>query len=190
MNKQRTIPRILKYVEPYKRWLVIAMICMVIVASMGGAQAYMVRPILDDIFVKKNSTMLMLVPLLILGIFLVKGVFYYTYNYLLEKVGQSITVAAAFLFSEKTYRGAHFAHTRRRQLDPGSCFRGTGWHTEGYLPGNFSDRCNLLPELAHGNHFHVSSAVSHISDRQLRAAAPASQQKQPADSRPGFQHPL
>jgi subfamily B ATP-binding cassette protein MsbA len=90
MNKQRTIPRILKYVEPYKRWLVIAMICMVIVASMGGAQAYMVRPILDDIFVKKNSTMLMLVPLLILGIFLVKGVFYYTYNYLLEKVGQSI----------------------------------------------------------------------------------------------------
>ena len=66
------------------------MVCMIIVASMGGAQAYMVKPLLDEIFFKKDRTMLMLVPLVIMGIFLVKGVFYYTYNYLLEKVGQSV----------------------------------------------------------------------------------------------------
>jgi len=66
------------------------MVCMVIVASMGGAQAYMVKPLLDEIFFKQDRTMLMLVPLAIMGIFLVKGVFYYTYNYLLEKVGQSV----------------------------------------------------------------------------------------------------
>jgi subfamily B ATP-binding cassette protein MsbA len=90
MQKQSTIPRILKYVKPYKSWLAIAMVCMVIVASMGGAQAYMVKPLLDEIFFKKDRTMLMLVPLAIMGIFLVKGLFYYTYNYLLEKVGQSV----------------------------------------------------------------------------------------------------
>jgi subfamily B ATP-binding cassette protein MsbA len=90
MQKQNTIRRLLHYVKPYKSWLAIAMICMVIVASMGGAQAYMVKPLLDEIFFKKDHNMLMLVPLAIMGIFLVKGVFYYTYNYLLAKVGQSV----------------------------------------------------------------------------------------------------
>jgi subfamily B ATP-binding cassette protein MsbA len=70
--------------------MAIAMVCMIIVASMGGAQAYMVKPLLDEIFFNKDRTMLMLVPLAIMGIFLVKGLFYYTYNYLLEKVGQSV----------------------------------------------------------------------------------------------------
>ncbi|MBW2466256.1 MAG: hypothetical protein JRF02_03065, partial [Deltaproteobacteria bacterium] len=53
MKEQGTIYRILQYVKPYKRWLVIAMACMVIVASMAGAQAYMVKPMLDEIFFKQ-----------------------------------------------------------------------------------------------------------------------------------------
>ena len=90
MKKQNTIPRILQYVKPYKSRLVIAMVCMVIVASMAGAQAYMVKPLLDEIFFKQDKNMLLVVPLLILGIFLVKGLFSYGYNYLLQKVGQSV----------------------------------------------------------------------------------------------------
>jgi subfamily B ATP-binding cassette protein MsbA len=90
VKRQGTIPRILEYVKPYKKWLGIAMFCMVIVAAMGGAQAYMVKPLLDEIFFKQDHTMLLFVPLLILAIFLVKGLFYYSYNYLLEKVGQSV----------------------------------------------------------------------------------------------------
>ncbi len=90
MKKQGTIPRILNYVKPYKKWLTIAMVCMVIVAAMGGAQAYMVKPLLDEIFFKQDHTMLMVLPLGIMGIFLVKGFFYYSYSYLLEKVGQSV----------------------------------------------------------------------------------------------------
>jgi subfamily B ATP-binding cassette protein MsbA len=90
MEKQGTIFRILQYVKPYKRWLAISMICMVIVSSMAGAQAYMVKPLLDEIFFKQDRTMLTLVPLAILGIFLVKGLFSYGYNYLLVKVGQSV----------------------------------------------------------------------------------------------------
>jgi subfamily B ATP-binding cassette protein MsbA len=90
MNKHRTIPRILQYVKPYKSWLIVSMICMVIVASMAGAQAYVVKPLLDEIFFKQDRSMLFLVPLGILGIFFVKGLFYYGYNYLLAKVGQSV----------------------------------------------------------------------------------------------------
>jgi subfamily B ATP-binding cassette protein MsbA len=90
MEKQGTISRILQYVKPYKSRLVIAMVCMVVVASMAGAQAYMIKPLLDEIFFKQNRTMLTLVPLAILGIFLVKGVFSYIYSYFLVKVGQSV----------------------------------------------------------------------------------------------------
>ena len=90
MRKQGTISRILVYVKPYKKWLATAMFCMVIVAAMGGAQAYMVKPLLDEIFFKQDHTMLMIVPLGIMAIFLVKGFFYYSYSYLLEKVGQSV----------------------------------------------------------------------------------------------------
>jgi subfamily B ATP-binding cassette protein MsbA len=90
MEKKGTIYRILQYVKPYKSWLIISMICMVIVSAMAGAQAYMVKPLLDEIFFKQNRTMLKLVPLAILGIFLVKGLFSYGYNYLLVKVGQSV----------------------------------------------------------------------------------------------------
>jgi len=90
MTTKRTIPRILYYVKPYKRPLAIAMVCMVIVASMAGAQAYMVKPLLDEIFFNKDQSMLLVVPLMIMGIFLVKGFFYYIYNYLLVKVGQSV----------------------------------------------------------------------------------------------------
>ena len=66
------------------------MVCMVIVASMAGAQAYLVKPLLDEIFFNKDGTMLKLVPLVIMGVFLVKGLFSYSYNYFLQKVGQSI----------------------------------------------------------------------------------------------------
>lgn len=90
MKKQGTASRILQYVKPYKGWLAIAMVCMVIAASMAGAQAYMVKPLLDEVFFKQDRAMLLLAPLLILGIFLVKGIFSYVYNYLLAKVGQSV----------------------------------------------------------------------------------------------------
>jgi subfamily B ATP-binding cassette protein MsbA len=90
MRKKHTISRILQYVKPYKSWLAIAMVCMVVVASMAGAQAYMVKPMLDGIFFKQDRAMLKLVPLAILAIFLVKGLFYFIYNYLLVKVGQSV----------------------------------------------------------------------------------------------------
>lgn len=66
------------------------MICMIVVAVMTAAQAYMVKPMLDEIFFNKDEFMLKVVPLVIVGIFLVQGFFDYGYKYLLEKVGQSV----------------------------------------------------------------------------------------------------
>ncbi len=66
------------------------MVCMVIVAVMTAAQAYMVKPMLDEIFFNQDAFMLKIVPLAIVLIFLIQGVFDYSYKYLLEKVGQSV----------------------------------------------------------------------------------------------------
>ncbi len=90
MFKQQIITRILTAVKPYKLILGIAMICMVLVAAFSAAQAYMVKPLLDKIFFEQNSRMLNILPLALVGIFLFKGFFYYSYSVLLEKVGQSV----------------------------------------------------------------------------------------------------
>jgi subfamily B ATP-binding cassette protein MsbA len=90
MRTQRTILRLVKYIKPYRGWLVSAMVCMVIVAVMTGAQAYMVKPMLDEIFFNQDAFMLKVVPMAIICIFLIQGVFDYSYKYLLEKVGQSV----------------------------------------------------------------------------------------------------
>lgn len=66
------------------------MVCMIIVAVMSAAQAYMVKPMLDEVFFDQDAFMLKVIPLAIVGIFLVQGIFDYSYKYLLEKVGQSV----------------------------------------------------------------------------------------------------
>jgi subfamily B ATP-binding cassette protein MsbA len=76
--------------KPYFRKLLIVMIGMVAVGGFNALQAYMVKPLLDEIFFKHNSRMLNLLPAGLLLVFFVKGIFYFTYSYLLETVGQSV----------------------------------------------------------------------------------------------------
>ena len=81
--------RLLKYIKPYWKRLVIAMACMVGVAAMTGASALVVKQVLDDIFIKKNELMLSLVPFAIVVIFIFKGVCFYAQGYLMAYIGQS-----------------------------------------------------------------------------------------------------
>ena len=67
-----------------------AMICMLFVSAATSASAFLVKPVLDDVFFKKDLTMLKLIPLAIVGIFLLKGVFDYGQAYLMSHVGQRI----------------------------------------------------------------------------------------------------
>lgn len=76
--------------RPYFPKLIIAMVAMVVVAGFNAAQAYMVKPLLDEIFYNKDTRLLHLLPLALLAVFFIKGVFYFVYSYLLEWVGQCI----------------------------------------------------------------------------------------------------
>lgn len=107
MTNKEILIRLYTYIKPYQTKLIIAMIAMICVAGFTGAQAYMVKDLLDKIFMEKDIFFLKLLPLLIVLIFFLKGVFYYLYTLLLERVGQSII---------RDFRLAIFAHIHRQAL--------------------------------------------------------------------------
>jgi len=82
--------RMLAYVRPYKMRLLFAMLFMIIVSSFRGAIAFLVKPALDDIFINKDTTRLAIIPVLVLGVYLFKGVFEFAQSYLMNGVGQRV----------------------------------------------------------------------------------------------------
>jgi len=79
-----------QYVKPYWKNLAGAMFCMLFVSGTTSASAFLVKPVLDDIFFKKDLTMLKLLPIAIVALFILKGVFNYGQAYLMSCVGQRI----------------------------------------------------------------------------------------------------
>jgi subfamily B ATP-binding cassette protein MsbA len=67
-----------------------AVISMAIVSALTGALAYIVKPLINNIFITKSYTELILIPLLVVLIFIVKNVFYYAEFYYTGSVGQNI----------------------------------------------------------------------------------------------------
>ena len=82
--------RLLELVKPYWSKVVLAMICMVFVSLLTAGQAYLVQPALDDVFMKKDERMLVLLPVAIVLLFLIKGIFNYGQAYLMNYVGLKI----------------------------------------------------------------------------------------------------
>jgi len=79
--------RLLSLLKPYRVKLIVAMFCMVAVSLLSAAQAYLVQPALDEVFLKKDTTMLLLLPLAIVVLFFVKGLFDFGQSYLMSFVG-------------------------------------------------------------------------------------------------------
>ncbi|MGV1098505.1 lipid A export permease/ATP-binding protein MsbA [Thiovibrio sp. JS02] len=92
MKNKEILSRVYQLIKPHRGRLGLAVLSMVAVSVLSSAQAYMVKPLLDEIFFKKNQAMLNLLPLALVMIFLVKGVFYYCYSYLMEQTGHRIVM--------------------------------------------------------------------------------------------------
>jgi subfamily B ATP-binding cassette protein MsbA len=90
ITNKKLIKRIFELIKPYKGKLIIAMFSMVMVSAFGSAQAFIIKPLIDKIFVNKDAQMLNLLPAALLAVFLFKGVFYYIYTSVLDITGQSI----------------------------------------------------------------------------------------------------
>ncbi len=82
--------RLLFYVHAYRVRLVAACVCAAGVAGMSGLYAWLVQPVLDEIFIAKDQLLLMVLPLVILGAAALKGVFSYGQAYLMSYVGHRV----------------------------------------------------------------------------------------------------
>jgi subfamily B ATP-binding cassette protein MsbA len=82
--------RLLPLMRPYLPVLFVGAGLAMIVAAMEGAIAWLVKPALDDIFIRRDQVMLRLIPLLLLGAYLAKGVARYGQAYLMAAVGERV----------------------------------------------------------------------------------------------------
>jgi len=69
--------RLLTTAKPHRGKLLLAMVCMVAFSLLTAGQAYLVKPALDDVFINQNERKLVLLPLVIILLFLLKGAFDY-----------------------------------------------------------------------------------------------------------------
>lgn len=113
-NKAR-ITDVLHIVLAHWKKLALAMVCMVVVAGATAASAYLVKPMLDDIFINRDKTKLLLIPGAAILVFFLKGAGSYGQGYLMNYVGEQIIkhfrislydkiidLPLAFFYREKT----------------------------------------------------------------------------------------
>jgi subfamily B ATP-binding cassette protein MsbA len=85
--------RLLPYVRGYWTWLVVGGLLAIVVSGADGLIAWLVKPAMDGIFIRRDLTMLKLLPLFILGVYVVKGIGRYGQSYLMASVGERVIAA-------------------------------------------------------------------------------------------------
>ncbi|MGA3207344.1 MAG: lipid A export permease/ATP-binding protein MsbA [Syntrophales bacterium] len=82
--------RLLQLAKPHASKFILAMLCMLVVGATTSALAFLVKPALDEIFLKRNSDMLKWIPVAVIVIYLIKGVCNYTQTILMSFIGQRV----------------------------------------------------------------------------------------------------
>jgi subfamily B ATP-binding cassette protein MsbA len=82
--------RLLQLAKPHASKFILAMFCMLVVGATTSALAFLVKPALDEIFLKRNSDMLVWIPVAVIVIYLIKGGCNYTQTILMSFIGQRV----------------------------------------------------------------------------------------------------
>jgi ATP-binding cassette, subfamily B, bacterial MsbA len=82
--------RLFAYLRPHAPALAVGTVLAVVVAAMEGSIAWLVKPAMDDVFIRRDVTMLKLIPLLFLGAYVAKGLARYGQSYLMAAVGERV----------------------------------------------------------------------------------------------------
>ena len=82
--------RLLGYLKPYWQRFALSIVAMIVVAATETGLPALVKPLLDGTFVAKDQEMMRLVPVYIVGLFLVRGVASFASGYLIQWVAQKL----------------------------------------------------------------------------------------------------
>ena len=77
-------------IRPYVGWIVAAIICMALVAAATAASAWLMKPVINDVFFAKNETLLWIIAAAVFITFAIKGLANYGQSVLMSYVGQRI----------------------------------------------------------------------------------------------------
>ena len=90
LNLKRDVTLLYKRFSPYikmHKWHYVMIVIGMILAAIGsGGSAYVIKPLIDNVFSAKNEAMLYLVPLAVIAIFFIKGLGSYIQGYYLSYV--------------------------------------------------------------------------------------------------------
>ncbi len=81
---------LLALIKENKFRLFLAMACMLVIAVASSATAFLVKPVLDDIFFNKDTTMLKIIPVVVVLIYFLRGLGMYGQDYLMNYVGENV----------------------------------------------------------------------------------------------------
>lgn len=90
MTKFQTYLRILEYLKPYRTRFFISVACAVCVAGTTTATAYLVKPAVNDVLIRKNIDMLFVISVSVAILSLAKGIAAFLQNYFMYWVGQHV----------------------------------------------------------------------------------------------------
>ena len=81
---------ILALVKKNSGRLIMAAICSLMISAATTAMGYLIKPVIDDIFVNRNTTGLIVLPLVVIMVFMVNGSGRYGQEYFMNYVGEDI----------------------------------------------------------------------------------------------------
>jgi ATP-binding cassette, subfamily B, bacterial MsbA len=84
------LARLLPYLRPYWPVLVLGGVLALLVSGAEAFIAWLVKPAMDEIFLKRDETMLRIIPLALLGAYLLKGMGRFGQSYLMASVGERV----------------------------------------------------------------------------------------------------
>jgi subfamily B ATP-binding cassette protein MsbA len=87
-----TYVRLLTYVHPYLRRLVLAIACIILASSANLYVPWIIKDVIDDVLTSRNMTMLNYIAGGIVIVFLLRGIFFYGQTYLMSFIGQKVII--------------------------------------------------------------------------------------------------
>ena len=76
--------------KPYVSALITAVVCSLVLSGINGAIAWLIKPVMDSIFLERSENFLIVLPIGVIALFFLRGLFTYLTNYLMSSVGAKI----------------------------------------------------------------------------------------------------
>ena len=108
LDSKKATWRIFSFLKPQLKTFSLALLCMVLFGASDGALPLLIKQFLDGVFSSKDSTLLWMLPLLVTGLAVFRGLTGFGQEYLTAKVGHSLV---------KDLRGK--LHSQLLRLSPG-----------------------------------------------------------------------